>query len=67
MMWPFSGPKKRWMQKVTLDDGQEFVDAGWEGIIVGRSGVRINLGNDGSVFYPLHRVLDARIWQEEAE
>ncbi len=63
-MWPFNGEKWKYMVKVTLTDGQEFVGEDRKAIFRGPVWIRINL-DDKAILYPLHRVQDVRTWREK--
>ena len=63
-MWPFNEEKWKYMRKVTLTDGQEFVGEVWDTIFPGNAGVRIDLDDEEHVYYPYHRIQDLRAWKE---
>ena len=62
-MWFFNQPRVKYMTKITLIDGQEFVGEDGEELFIGTIWVRINL-DDAWILYPLHRVRDIRTWKE---
>lgn len=64
-MWPFSkSGYTKYMRKVTLIDGQEFIGEDYVNIFVGDNWVRLDLGDNETVCYPHHRVLEMHTWRE---
>ncbi len=63
-MYPFKNSRVKYMRKVTLMDNQEFVGEDMKNIVVGESWVRVELGDEESILYPLHRVRDLCNWTE---